>query len=76
METKGNKLQVPREYWRHRFAGNVLPQCVQIVADVLVKGGKLTRNNAAEQAAEMAVTYADTLLKELEGRKKNEGKDN
>lgn len=46
-------------------AVSVLPQCVAIINDVLLRGGQLTEDNAAKQAAVMAVSYAKELVNEL-----------
>lgn len=58
------------DHWqdvRERAAIAVLPQCLKIVQDVLLRGGSLTEDTIAKQAATNAVDYADALVKELKG---------
>lgn len=50
---------------RNNAAIAVLPQCVATVNDVLARGGALTEDTMAKQAAKMAVAYADELVNEL-----------
>ena len=52
---------------RQRAAIAALPACISAVNEVLRLGGCLTENNAADQAAFMAVSYADALVKRLNG---------
>lgn len=58
------------DHWqdlRERAAIAVLPQCLKIVQDVLWRGGSLTEDTIAKQAATNAVDYADALVKKLKG---------
>ena len=50
---------------RNNAAIAVLPQCVATIYDVLVRGGALTEDTLAKQAAKMAVCYADELVEQL-----------
>lgn len=59
-----------QDHWqdlRERAAIAVLPQCLKIVQDVLWRGGSLTEDTIAKQAATNAVDYADALVKILKG---------
>ena len=52
------------EIWK-KAALAALPECIRVVNDVLMKGGKLTEKSPADQAAIMAWQYADSFVKEL-----------
>lgn len=52
------------EIWK-KAALAALPECIRVVNDVLMKGGKLTEKSPADQAAVMAWQYADAFVKEL-----------
>lgn len=52
------------EVWK-RAAIAAFPECIRVVNDVLMKGGKLTEKSPADQAAVMAWQYADAFVKEL-----------
>ena len=52
---------------RQKAAIAALPACISAVSEVLRLGGALTEKNPADQAAYMAVSYADALVKKLKG---------
>ena len=52
------------EIWK-KAALAALPECIRVVNDVLMNGGKLTEKSPADQAAVMAWQYADAFVKEL-----------
>lgn len=54
-----------KEELRRRAAVAALPACIEAVNQVLQLGGSLTEKNTAEQAAYMAVSYADALVERL-----------
>ena len=59
-----------QDHWqdvRERAAIAVLPQCLKITQDVLWRGGSLTEDTIAKQAATNAVDYADALVEKLKG---------
>lgn len=47
------------------LAGMALPKCIETVNQVLLAGGKVEAKTTAEAAAQMAVTFTDALLREL-----------
>lgn len=60
----------PHEYadkqrMRTIIAGMAMPKCIETVNQVLLAGGKVESKTTAEAAAQMAVTFTDALLKEL-----------
>lgn len=55
---------------RERAAIAVLPQCLKIIQDVLLRGGSLIEDTIAKQAAANAVDYADELVKKTKSRVK------
>jgi len=63
-----------KEEIRQRAAIAVLPECVRTCNEVLSRGGKLTEETQAKQAAMMAVAYADELAEKLSNLEQN-GKD-
>lgn len=50
---------------RTMLAGMALPKCIETVNQVLLAGGKVEAKTTAEAAAQMAVTFTDALLREL-----------
>lgn len=62
--SKDNKLAVPREYWRYRFAGNFLGS-ILATARKEIFTPPVDRNDYCR----MAVEYADLLIEELEREK-------
>lgn len=52
------------EVWK-RAAIVAFPECIRVVNEVLIRGGKLTEKSPADQAAVMAWQYADAFVKEL-----------
>lgn len=52
------------EIWK-KAALAALPECIRVVNEVLIRGGKLTEKSPADQAAVMAWQYADAFVKEL-----------
>lgn len=60
----------PHEYadkqtMRTMLAGIALPKCIETVNQVLLAGGKVEAKTTADAAAQMAVTFTDALLSEL-----------
>ena len=60
----------PHEYadkqtMRTMLAGIALPTCIKTVNQVLLAGGKVEAKTTADAAAQMAVTFTDALLSEL-----------
>lgn len=60
----------PHEYadkqrMRTILAGMAMPKCIETVNQVLLAGGKVEAKTTAEAAAQMAVTFTDALLREL-----------
>lgn len=58
------------DHWqevRERAAIAVLPQCLKIIQDVLLRGGSLTEETIAKQVAVNAIEYADALVEKLKG---------
>ena len=53
-----------KQSMRTILAGMALPKCIETVNQVLLAGGKV-EVNPADAAAQMAVTFTDALLKEL-----------
>lgn len=43
----------------------VLPKCIESIEKVLLAGGSIPRESMAEHAAEMAVQYAEALMRRL-----------
>jgi len=60
-----------KEEIRQRAAIAVLPECVRTCNEVLSRGGKLTEETQAKQAAMMAVAYADELAEKLSNVSEN-----
>ena len=60
-----------KEEIRQRAAIAVLPECVRTCNEVLLRGGKLTEETQAKQAAMMAVAYADELAEKLSSVEQN-----
>ena len=54
-----------KDEFRQKAAIAALPACITAVNQVLQLGGSLTEKNTAEQAAYMAVSYADALVERL-----------
>ena len=54
-----------KQTMRTMLAGMALPKCIETVNQVLLAGGKVEAKTTAEAAAQMAVTFTDALLKEL-----------
>lgn len=52
------------EIWK-KAALAAFPECIRVVNEVLIRGGKLTEKTPADQAAVMAWQYADAFVKEL-----------
>lgn len=50
---------------RQRASIQILPKCVEICNDILLRGGSLEESSLAKQATVMAVQYADALVAEL-----------
>lgn len=50
---------------RYEIAKEVLPQCISTCNNILCQGGKLQKDTVAEQLADMAIQYADALIKKL-----------
>ena len=60
----------PHEYadkqrMRTILAGMAMSKCIETVNQVLLAGGKVEAKTTAEAAAQMAVTFTDALLREL-----------
>ena len=54
-----------KQRMRTMLAGMALPKCIETVNQVLLAGGKVEAKTTEEAAAQMAVTFTDALLKEL-----------
>lgn len=54
-----------KQTMRTMLAGMALPKYIETVNQVLLAGGKVEAKTTAEAAAQMAVTFTDALLKEL-----------
>lgn len=70
-ELKTNQQLAEADYWeklRHQAAIAVLPQCVSTCNDVLMRGGSIQENTIAKQVSNMALQYADELIKQLKER--------
>lgn len=53
------------EQVRKNAAIEALPECLRTCNEALMRGGRLECNSISEQAAKMAVDYADALVKHL-----------
>jgi len=59
---------------RKRASIIMLPKCLEVVKEALIRGGKIEAETTVMQAvAKMAVTYADALVVELSKTQKHEG---
>lgn len=54
-----------KQRMRTILAGMAMPKCIETVNHVLLDGGKVEAKTTAEAAAQMAVTFTDALLREL-----------
>lgn len=54
-----------KQTMRTMLAGVALPKCIETVNQVLLAGGKVGGKTTADAAAQMAVTFTDALLMEL-----------
>lgn len=54
-----------KQTMRTMLAGMALPKCIETLNTVLIAGGKVEGRTPGEAAAQMAVTYTDALLREL-----------
>ena len=61
-----------KQTMRTILAGMALPKCIETVNQVLLAGGKVEAKTTAEAAAQMAVTFIDALLRELNKEKEEE----
>jgi hypothetical protein len=61
-----------KQTMRTILAGMALPKCIETVNQVLLAGGKVEAKTTAEAAAQMAVTFTDALLSELNKEKEEE----
>lgn len=57
-----------KQAMRTMLAGMALPKCIETANQVLLSGGKVEGETVADAVAQMAVTYTDALLRELNRR--------